>query len=124
MAGARRTLGALRLGGVNHVLLAGLVGCGGLASADEARSTRLEDLSSGASYAGEKLFDKPFPHTNGRSCATCHVRGDHTTLQPAHVEELLASDPDDVLFNRIDADDPQAPNPTYAHLAKASCGSC
>ena len=58
------------------------------------------------------------PHTNGRACATCHVREDHTVLTPAHVSARLASNPDDPLFNRLDADDPLAAEPSYDHLQK------
>ncbi|MCP3165612.1 cytochrome-c peroxidase [Myxococcus qinghaiensis] len=68
--------------------------------------------------AGKKLFSQAFPNTNGRSCATCHVLEDSTALRPAHVRALLASNPADPLFNRIDADDPGAAVPTYKHLAK------
>jgi cytochrome c peroxidase len=60
-------------------------------------------------------FDQPFPGSNGRSCATCHVRQEATTLSPASV---AARPPDDVLFNRIDADDPAAESPTFEHLKK------
>jgi cytochrome c peroxidase len=67
---------------------------------------------------GEELFQTPFKHTNGRSCATCHVLEDHTVLTPAHVTELLAQNPSDPLFNSIDADDPTAAVPTYDHLKK------
>jgi cytochrome c peroxidase len=62
---------------------------------------------------GQHFFDVAFPHTNGRSCATCHVAADHFALSPAHV---AATAPDDVLFDRIDADDPAAATPTFAHL--------
>lgn len=67
---------------------------------------------------GEELFETAFPGTNGRSCASCHVRDDHTVLTPSHVTALLESDPNDPLFNRIDADDPAAEEPTYEHLKK------
>lgn len=67
---------------------------------------------------GEVLFDTAFAHTNGRACASCHVREEHTVLTPAHVQDLLASAPSDPLFNRIDADDPLADEPTYEHLKK------
>ena len=49
---------------------------------------------------GEELFETAFPGTNGRSCATCHVREDHTGLTPAHVAATLAANPADPLFNR------------------------
>ena len=68
--------------------------------------------------SGEELFETAFDDTNGRSCATCHVRDDHTALTPAHVTALLASNPSDPLFNPIDADDPLAAVPTYEHLKK------
>jgi cytochrome c peroxidase len=71
-----------------------------------------------AAAQGEALFQTAFPGTNGRSCATCHVREDHTGLKPAHVAATLASNPTDPLFNRIDADDPLATAPTYEHLKK------
>jgi cytochrome c peroxidase len=67
---------------------------------------------------GEELFETPFAGTNGRSCATCHVREDHTGLTPAHVAATLAANPADPLFNPIDADDPLAVEPTYEHLKK------
>jgi cytochrome c peroxidase len=66
---------------------------------------------------GRKLFNEPLKHTNGRACATCHVEDDHTALLPARVASLPANDP---LFNRLDADDPIAPNAnlTYKHLKR------
>ncbi|MFO7179266.1 MAG: cytochrome c peroxidase, partial [Pseudomonadota bacterium] len=67
---------------------------------------------------GERLFETAFRGTNGRSCATCHVPGDHFVLKPEHVQALLAENPNDPLFNRLDADDPLAPEPTYEHLKK------
>jgi cytochrome c peroxidase len=39
-------------------------------------------------------------------------------LTPANVAARLAADPDDPLFNRIDADDPLAAEPTFEHLKK------
>ncbi len=39
-------------------------------------------------------------------------------LTPAHVEARLLEDPNDPLFNRLDADDPLAEEPTYEHLKK------
>ncbi|WP_370643934.1 cytochrome-c peroxidase [Myxococcus sp. RHSTA-1-4] len=41
-----------------------------------------------------------------------------TALRPANVEARLAANPSDPLFNRIDADDPNAAVPTYEHLKK------
>jgi cytochrome c peroxidase len=66
--------------------------------------------------AGHALFEKAFPHTNGRSCASCHVDSNHFTLLPSDVQARLAANPGDPLFNRIDADDPNAATPTYEHL--------
>src|ERR1043165_5722441 len=34
---------------------------------------------------GEQMFSSALPHTNGRSCATCHVAADGFSLTPAHV---------------------------------------
>jgi mono/diheme cytochrome c family protein len=67
---------------------------------------------------GEQLFNTPLPGTNGRSCATCHVPEDNFTLTPEHVAQLLETDPDDPLFNAIDADDPTAEPLTFEHLKK------
>jgi cytochrome c peroxidase len=67
---------------------------------------------------GRYAFDHALPGTNGRSCATCHVASEHRALVPANVEARFESDPFDPLFNRLDADDPTAPIPTYEHLRK------
>jgi cytochrome c peroxidase len=67
---------------------------------------------------GEQLFDQAFADSNGRSCSTCHVRAEHTVLSPANVSARLAANPLDPLFNRIDADDPLAAEPTFEHLKK------
>jgi len=96
-----------------------LVACGGApAEEDTAAQSEAEVQSSPGHSDGAELFSTAFKHTNGRSCATCHVLADHTALTPAHVSALLASNPNDPLFNPIDADDPLAPNPTYEHLKK------
>ncbi|HYP97635.1 MAG TPA: hypothetical protein VER96_03105 [Polyangiaceae bacterium] len=100
------------------VSLFALSACG---SAEEARTDSVSAAVSGgnqASHRGEDLFETAFPGTNGRSCATCHVRADHEVLNPAHVAATLASNPADPLFNRLDADDPTAAVPTYEHLKK------
>ncbi|MET0389805.1 MAG: cytochrome c peroxidase [Polyangiales bacterium] len=68
--------------------------------------------------AGRALFEQPLAGTNGRTCATCHVLDEHTTLTPSHVERLRQTQPSDPLFARIDADDPSAAEPTYEHLSK------
>ncbi|AKQ66522.1 hypothetical protein A176_003434 [Myxococcus hansupus] len=67
---------------------------------------------------GKELFELPFPGANKRSCATCHVPEDNFTLTPTHVARLLETNPDDPLFNAIDADDPNAETLTYEHLKK------
>ena len=67
---------------------------------------------------GEKLFLEPFPGSNGRSCATCHVPEDNFVLSPVHVEKLWKTNPNDPLFNAIDADEPQARKLEYKHLRK------
>jgi cytochrome c peroxidase len=65
-----------------------------------------------------RAFERVFPGSNGRSCATCHVIDDDTTLLPEHVEARLRDDPDDPLFNRLDADDPAAAELSFEHLRK------
>jgi cytochrome c peroxidase len=65
---------------------------------------------------GNHFFDDALAHTNGRACATCHIESDHFALTPQHVQALYATNPNDPLFNRIDADDPDAVTPTYDHL--------
>jgi cytochrome c peroxidase len=67
---------------------------------------------------GEQLFNEPFPGTNGRSCATCHVAADNFTLTPEHVARVFATNPNDPLFAAIDADDPTAVPLTFEHLKK------
>jgi cytochrome c peroxidase len=65
---------------------------------------------------GAQLFSGALPHTNGRACATCHLERDHFVLTPQHVQALFATDPGDPLFDRIDADDPEAAVLTFDHL--------
>ena len=96
-----------------------LVACGGAPpEEDTVLVSEAEVQSSKGHPDGAELFETAFKHSNGRSCATCHVLADHTVLTPAHVSALLAENPNDPLFNPIDADDPLAPNPTYEHLKK------
>jgi cytochrome c peroxidase len=80
--------------------------------------SQADGLSHGHHEQGERLFETAFAGTNGRSCASCHVVDEHTVLTPDHVTSLLASNPNDPLFNPIDADDPTAAVPTYEHLKK------
>lgn len=75
----------------------------------------LTDDSAQLGVSGRQRFEHVFPGTNGRSCASCHVLADATVLTPAHVAALDRRDP---LFQRIDADDPDAAVPTYRHLEK------
>jgi cytochrome c peroxidase len=106
-------------GGAAIVLL-GLAACGGLSDdAGGSAVTSAQSLRHGHHPAqGEQLFERAFAGTNGRSCSTCHVLDEHTVLTPANVAARLAADPDDALFNRIDADDPLAAEPTFEHLKK------
>ncbi|WNG31604.1 cytochrome-c peroxidase [Cystobacter fuscus] len=90
---------------------------------DGARATNAQVMteaqaSPGHVTAGKRLFSEAFPQTNGRSCATCHALSEHTTLKPASVEARLAANPEEPLFRRLDADDPDAARPTYEHLKK------
>jgi cytochrome c peroxidase len=103
------------------VTLLGLVACGGLTGEEERSTTTAQSLTERhhpPGPNGEQLFDQAFPDTNGRSCSSCHVLAEHTVLHPANVAARLAADPTDPLFNRIDADDPLAAEPTYEHLKK------
>jgi cytochrome c peroxidase len=101
------------------IALAGLTACGGLASEEDTSSSTAQSLSRGRpTPSGEQLFDQAFEDSNGRSCSTCHVLDEHTVLTPAHVNALFAENPLDPLFNRLDADDPLAVEPTYEHLKK------
>lgn len=94
--------------------------CGGIAEeVDSGPLTTARPLTrSEPAPSGEQLFAQPLEHTNGRSCATCHVLEEHTVLSPANVSARLAADPTDPLFNRIDADDPNAADLTFEHLKK------
>jgi cytochrome c peroxidase len=107
------------------VALLALAACGGMAGDDtDANATSTAQLLSqghghgSLAHRGEQLFDEPFAGTNGRACSTCHVLDEHTVLSPANVAARLAANPSDPLFNRIDADDPFAAEPSYEHLKK------
>src|SRR4051812_9430150 len=84
--------------------VAAMAGCSGgaPASGGEIVGAAASAESEGRARAGQRLFDDPFPGTNGRSCATCHTESEHTVLRPASVVARLAADPGDPLFNRID----------------------
>jgi mono/diheme cytochrome c family protein len=91
------------------VAMLGLAACAG-------GDPRTESATQAVANLGEQVFSTALPHTNGRSCATCHIAADHFALTPQHVQAVFASNPNDPLFNRIDADDPAAAVPTYNHL--------
>jgi mono/diheme cytochrome c family protein len=92
----------------------GLV-CGCSSTIDSSGTEAVESTQSAASVnAGEKQFDKP--RGNGRACGTCHVKGEHRRLSPANVEARLAADPNDPLFDAIDADNPLACPLTFNNL--------
>jgi cytochrome c peroxidase len=80
--------------------------------------TALELLAPSDGHPGKRLFEKPFSGSNGRSCATCHVLDEATTLLVDSVQARLESNPDDPLFDRLDADDPNAEVLTFQHLQK------
>lgn len=128
------TSGSSRSFSLRHSLLLGAIGaaalvasaCGSVASDEELAvdtATLGQALSQGGGHGGKKhsgkeLFETPFDGTNGRACSSCHVASEHFVLTPAHVEALLESNPDDPLFNRLDADDPDAEVLTFEHLKK------
>src|SRR5262249_10282907 len=93
------------------VVVLALASCADLADSGFEQSALDSESAEGAVF-----FNRAFPRSNGRSCATCHIASDHFALTPQHVSELFALNPADPLFNRIDADDPGAPVPTYDHL--------
>ncbi|WP_426753805.1 cytochrome c peroxidase [Myxococcus sp. Y35] len=103
--------------------LGGLPGCSdsepeeALPSA-EAETTAAQAARLRSAAEGKRLFSEPLPHTNGRSCATCHVLDDGLALSPANVAARLATRPDDPLFNRLDADDPTAETLTFENLKR------
>jgi cytochrome c peroxidase len=105
---------------VSVVSVVALSACGGFVEETDTSATTRSEASSAKKKPpnGEELFETPFAGTNGRSCATCHVREDHTGLTPDHVARVFAENPGDPLFNSIDADDPTAAVPTYDHLKK------
>jgi cytochrome c peroxidase len=80
--------------------------------------TAIELLAPPDAHPGKALFEEPLEGTNGRSCATCHVLDEATTLRPESVQARLDANPDDPLFKRLDADDPDAATLTFEHLKK------
>jgi cytochrome c peroxidase len=115
-----------------HWLLAllsgGLAACAGMDAAppgadevrpQEAAETALQLLApSAAAQRGRSSFTTALPNSNGRSCATCHVLEDATTLLPESVAARLETNPEDPLFDRLDADDPTADVLSFEHLRK------
>jgi cytochrome c peroxidase len=78
----------------------------------------LELLSSADEHPGKPLFEMAIPGSNGRSCATCHVLDEATTLLPGSVRARFEVNPGDPLFDALDADDPDADALTFEHLEK------
>src|SRR5579862_2293644 len=109
-----------RTGPIASVLASGLflAACSGPSgpTLDEPVGQAASAIDDGNAPAGKHHFDDALPHTNGRACATCHVEAEHFALSPQHVVALRQQNPGDPLFNPIDADDPAASPPTYAHL--------
>ncbi|MFY1828510.1 cytochrome-c peroxidase [Myxococcus fulvus] len=113
-----RFAGVLALGGLTHCTPAEPERDVPESAATEPTATAESPAALSVTAPGKRLFTHAFPNTNGRSCATCHVLDDSTALKPAHVQALHASNPRDVLFHPIDADDPDAAVLTYEHLKK------
>jgi cytochrome c peroxidase len=115
----RTNVGRTSLGAWCAIAPLSLAACGGAPDVPETSSVSTSALSAGHHAAsGDQLFDTAFAGTNGRSCATCHVRDLHTSLHPEDVAARLAANPADPLFNPIDADDPSAQTLTFEHLKK------
>ncbi|AKQ64585.1 hypothetical protein A176_001497 [Myxococcus hansupus] len=103
------------------IALGGLAGCldgspGGDDSSEETTESQAAHLRRVAE--GKRLFSEALPHTNGRTCATCHVLDDALALSPANVAARLATQPDDPLFHRLDADAPDAEVLTFENLKR------
>src|SRR5947208_3262396 len=93
-----------------------LAACSSTSSTEGPTEEAQSAVNDGNPSAGKHHFDNALPHTNGRACATCHIESEHLALSPQHVVALSLQSPGDELFNRIDADDPDAAVPTYDHL--------
>lgn len=74
------------------------------------------NFNGGNANSGKAFFNGDFPnvHSNGRSCATCHVPEEAFQLTPEHVEarfqalqarRLTDPEADDPLFRAVDAND-------------------
>jgi cytochrome c peroxidase len=64
-----------------------------------------EALGPPSPVRGMMLFDHETFGGNGRTCSTCHVRSDRTTLTPDRVQQQFMSHPTGPLFRSIDSDD-------------------
>lgn len=91
---------------------------GATPDAPDVAGAALELASAPDTHPGQPLFEMAIPGSNGRSCATCHVLDENTTLLPESVRARFESNPDDPLFDRLDADDPNAETLTFQHLEK------
>src|SRR6188768_4037239 len=69
-----------RLGALPAFSLLALGACSGPAENEGTQSVVSAVSGVDQVKRGEELFDTAFAGTNGRSCATCHVRGEHTVL--------------------------------------------
>jgi cytochrome c peroxidase len=115
---ALRLLGALALGNVPSCTSADAAHDASPSPRDEEPVTRMQELTAARGQRGKKLFEHAFPNSNGRSCASCHVLAEDTTLRPESVQARFLSNPEDPLFDRVDADDPEAQDSTFEHLKK------
>lgn len=89
--------------------LAIAIGCVLLASATLAAGPpkdRTGTASAGALRTGRHLFERETFGGNGRTCATCHLKGSGT-LSPADARRLFAKNPGDPLFLGDGSDDGQ-----------------
>lgn len=101
---------------MGFVVVNGCTMSSGPPGSDSPGSLAQASVPPGQATAGENLFNNAFPHTNGRTCGTCHVASDHLALSPANVEARFAADPNELLFHPIDADDPSATALTFTNL--------
>jgi cytochrome c peroxidase len=98
--------------------LAALLALGACAGEPPALGSGEQALHAERIQRGKQLFEAALPGSNGRACATCHVLDEGGTLHPENVERRLRENPADPLFNRLDADDPEAAELSFEHLKK------
>jgi len=67
-------------------------------------TVRADAAAAGALRSGRHLFERETFGGNGRTCATCHLRGSGT-LSPADARRLFARDPGNPLFLADGSDD-------------------